>query len=295
MKILLTGANGQLGRELGRSCPDGWELLACDRDGLDITSADQVSALVAGESPDLIINAAAYTAVDRAESEPEIARRVNVEGPANLAAAVAAHGGRIIQLSTDFVFDGTADTPYSTAAPTHPVGVYGATKLAGERAVLATAEKSAVVLRTAWVYSSFGHNFVKTMLRLMSDRDQLGVVADQCGTPTWTRSIAAAVWRIAANEHLHGVFHWTDGGQASWYEFACAIQQEGLACGVLDHMTDIRPLGSEEYTTAAGRPAYSVLDCTDTRKALSLPVVPWREQLSAMLQELMLMERSQLG
>ena len=281
MKVIVTGALGQLGRTLLARCPAGLECVGIDRDDVDICDAGAISAFVASEQPDVIVNAAAYTAVDLAESEPDVARSVNVDGAANLAAC----GVRLIQVSTDFVFDGTASEPYLPSAATGPLGVYARTKLEGEYAVLETLGDRAAVLRTAWLYSEYGGNFVATMLRLMRERDELAVVNDQFGSPTWARSVADAIFAMIAQQALAGVFHWTDSGHTNWHEFACAIQDEAIALGQLDKQTDIRPIPSSDYPVAAQRPAYSVLDCSSTVAALGLEQVPWRDNLRAMLRE----------
>lgn len=284
-RILITGAAGQLGRELQRSAPPGLELVAVNRDSLDITNAEQVRALFATTFPDLVINAAAYTAVDKAESEPGEAMAVNCDAAANLAKACASSGARLLHVSTDFVFDGTASSPYAPDAKTSPLGEYGRSKLAGEAAVTA-ALPAALVMRTAWVYSAFGSNFVKTMLRLMAERQELSVVADQVGTPTWARGLAQALWQAVALPELEGIYHWTDAGVCSWYDFAVAIAEEGVELGLLQAMPAIHPIPGSAYPTPAQRPAYSVLDKDSTWQALDTQGTHWRVQLRAMLQEL---------
>ncbi len=208
---------------------------------------------------------------------------MNVEGPRNVAAAARDVGARLIHISTDFVFDGDASTPYKADAATNPLSVYGRTKRDGERAVLEALPKSAVVVRTAWLYSKTGSNFVKTMLRLMGERDELGVVADQIGTPTWANSLADSVWAFAGATELAGLYHWTDGGQTSWHEFALAIQEEALSLGLLDQLIPIHAITTEDYPTAATRPRYSVLDCSATTVALNLHPAQWRVNLHHML------------
>ena len=283
-KILVTGANGQLGHELVAHAPE-CELLALGRDALDLTDANALVERVAALAPDVVINAAAYTAVDRAESEPELAQRVNAEGAANLARACASFGTRMLHVSTDFVFDGRASTPYQPGADTAPLGVYGSSKLAGEKGVR-EALPGAFILRTGWVYSRFGANFVKTMLRLMGERDSLSVVCDQVGTPTWAAGLARSLWAAVARPQLQGTYHWSDAGVCSWYDFAVAINEEALACGLLQDATAIRPIPASDYPTPAQRPAYSVLDKTATWRALDLQGEHWRVQLRHMLKEL---------
>lgn len=285
-KVLIAGSAGQLGWELQRSRPDTVELVAHDSNTLDITQRDTVMSCVQAFRPDVIINAAAYTAVDRAEQDVEVAYLVNREGAAHLAEAAVAGGARLIHVSTDFVFDGQQSTPYKPADTTHPVGVYGASKLAGEQRVLDIAQANATIIRTSWVYSVHGHNFVKTMLRLMGERDQLGVVCDQIGTPTWANGLARTLWQIAARGDIAGVHHWTDLGVASWYDFAVAIQQEALVLGLLEREIPIRPIATSDYPTPARRPSYSVLDKHSLQQLAIGEGMHWRTALSAMLAEL---------
>ena len=285
-KVLVVGAGGQLDRELLATAPAALECVALTRAELDVADAAGVVARFAELAPRLVINAAAYTAVDAAETEPEIAQRANVEGPANLARACAELDDvRLIHVSTDFVFDGEASRPYTTDALPSPLGEYGRSKLAGEVAVRGMLSDSLVV-RTGWVYSRFGNNFVKTMLRLMAERDELGVVADQVGTPTWAMGLAATIWSAVARPQLAGIYHWSDAGVASWYDFAVAIHEEAHAIGLLERPVRIRPIASADYPTPARRPAYSVLDKTSTWRDFELEGVHWRAQLRAMLAEL---------
>ncbi len=281
-KVLVVGAGGQLGQELQRTAPPDAVCAPMTRAQLDIADASLVAACLAAATPQLVINAAAYTAVDKAESEPEAAHRGNAEGPGILAQACSRQGIRLIHISTDFVFDGTSSQPYRPEAPTAPLGEYGRSKRAGELAVQ-SAQPEALILRTGWVYSSFGSNFVKTMLRLMGERDELAVVTDQVGTPTWAHGLAAAVWAAAARPQLQGIYHWSDAGVCSWYDFAVAICEEALALGLLSRAVKIRPIPATEYPTPAQRPAYSVLDKTASWRDFALEGVHWRAQLRAML------------
>ena len=283
MKTLVLGSNGQLGQALADTRPDGTNIVGLDLPELDITSAEALFKVCRKTKPDVIINAAAYTAVDNAESEPELASAVNVEGPRNIAAAALEIGARMIHISTDFVFDGEASAPYKPDATTNPASVYGRTKREGELAVLETMPENAVVVRTAWLYSKTGANFVKTMLRLMGERDELGVVADQRGTPTWANSLAEAVWALATTADLNGIYHWTDAGECSWHEFAVAIQDEARSLHLLDRAVPIHAITTDQYPTAAKRPPYSVLDCSATVAALGLHPAPWRVNLRRML------------
>ncbi len=284
-KALVLGAGGQLGRELSRTAGEEVDCVALTRQQLDIADPSAVSACLAELAPSVVLNAAAYTAVDAAEADPAAARRANVDAPANLAVACRDSGIRLIHVSTDFVFDGRSAVPYRVDAPVAPLGEYGRSKLAGELAVQRTLP-GALIMRTGWVYSRFGSNFVKTMLRLMAERDELAVVADQVGTPTWARGLAGALWAAAARPELRGIYHWSDDGQCSWYDFARAICEEACAIGLLARPVKIRPIAASEYPTAAQRPAYSVLDKTTSWRDLALPGVPWRDQLHAMLVDL---------
>lgn len=283
--ILITGANGQLGWELARTCPAGAEVHAFGSGELDITDKNAVDERVASLKPGWIINAAAYTAVDKAESEPERAYAVNERGPGYLSEAARRVDARLVQISTDFVFNGEQGRPLRPDDAADPLNVYGESKLAGERSVQELLGEQAVIFRTAWVHSSHGQNFVKTMLRLMREREQLGVVADQIGSPTWARGLARAVWRAIELE-LSGIQHWTDAGVASWYDFACAIHDEARDLDLLSRDVKIAPITTAAYPTPAKRPAYSVLDKTATWADLGVEPVHWRHHLRAMLIEL---------
>lgn len=284
-KIVIAGAGGQLGRELSRAVPAQFECVALGRSDLDIGDAARVRDVIARLGPAQVINAAAYTAVDRAESEPELAFLVNAEGAANLANACAGIGARLIHVSTDFVFDGRSSAPYQTDSATAPLGVYGRSKRQGELAIQ-QALPDALILRTAWVYSVFGANFVKTMLRLMRGREELSVVADQVGTPTWAGGLAEALWKFAQRPQLQGVYHWTDAGVCSWYDFAQAIAEEGVRAGLLPRQPKIIPIPGTAYPTPAARPAFSVLDKALTWRDLDTMGLHWRVQLRTMLAEL---------
>jgi dTDP-4-dehydrorhamnose reductase len=287
VRVLITGAAGQVGSALLASVPPETELQAVDLQQLDITDAGAVQATVEAWRPQVIINAAAYTAVDQAESEAPLAAAVNAQAPGHIArAAMRIEGCRLIHISTDYVFDGRASEPYQPGDPPNPLSVYGVTKLAGEQAVLEVLADRAVVLRTAWVYATRGRNFLLTMLRLMRERGAVRVVADQRGTPTAAASIARALWRIADLPRVHGLLHWTDGGVASWYEFASAIAEDALAAGLLPHAVQVTPITTADYPTAAHRPANSVLDTRDSVAQLGITPAHWRRNLRATLAEL---------
>jgi dTDP-4-dehydrorhamnose reductase len=286
MRVLITGAEGQIGRALAATAPPGAEVGFRSRADLDITSREDVARGVGDFGPDLVLNAAGYTSVDGAEAEPAAARTVNEEGARHLAEAAAGAGARMLQVSTDYVFDGRQGHPYAPGDPPNPLNAYGVSKLAGERAVLDTLGDRAVVLRTAWVYAATGRNFLLTMLRLLNEREQVRVVSDQVGTPTSAPSVARAAWALAVRPEVHGIAHWTDGGIATWYEFAVAIQQEALEAGLLHRDATVLPISTEEYPTPACRPRYSVLDCSATRAALGMVPDHWRVALRRTLGEL---------
>ena len=291
MRVLITGANGQLGYELQRTVPQGIELLCADREKLDITSQDSVNSYFDTHKPEAVINAAAYTAVDKAETDTEAAFAVNANGAAFLAEACSNYDIPMVQVSTDFVFDGTQSTPYKVDDTTHPVSIYGESKLEGEKRVLNILKNKAIVIRTAWVYSSHGNNFVKTMLRLMQEKDQLGIVSDQMGSPTSANTLAVCCWQAlnklhTSNCQLPSIFHWTNAGVASWYDFAVAIQEEALSLGVLKKSIPLKPILTSAYPTPAKRPAYSVLDKQFTYDALKLPAQHWRAALKETMREL---------
>ncbi|MDH3992580.1 MAG: dTDP-4-dehydrorhamnose reductase [Gammaproteobacteria bacterium] len=284
-KVLVTGAGGQLGQELTRSSGVLLQCVPLSRRELDLADQDALQRALDDIAPQQVVNAAAYTAVDAAESDAAGAWRGNAEGPRLLAGACAERGIRLLHVSTDFVFDGESPHPYTPEAPTAPLGEYGRSKLAGEQAVLEECP-GALILRTGWVYSRFGGNFVKTMLRLMADRDELAVVADQVGTPTWAAGLAQALWAAVERPQLGGIYHWSDAGVCSWYDFAVAIYEEGSALGLLPPGVQVRPIPASDYPTPARRPAYSVLDKSSSWRDLELSGVHWRQQLRAMLQDL---------
>jgi dTDP-4-dehydrorhamnose reductase len=278
MKALIVGGAGQLGRGLAATAPAGIQVISHDRGTLDITDAASVDAAVAAEKPDLILNAAAYTAVDKAESDEDAAYAVNATAVGLLADAAAMHGARLVQVSTDFVFDGRSGTPYAPDAATNPLSVYGRTKLAGEH----LAGENALIVRTAWVYAPTGGNFVRTMIRLMGERPEVHVVDDQIGTPTFAPGLAAALWAMATNG-VTGLHHYTDAGAASWYDFAVAIQEEALAAGLLSAAVPVIPIATSDFPTPAARPSYSVLDKASTFAALGGPTSHWRVNLRTMI------------
>jgi len=289
MKVLITGKGGQLAWELEQLAPKGHEIISVGIDELDITNESLVSAFIATAKPDLVINAAAYTAVDKAEEESEIAYAVNELGTKYLAYACKVVGARILHVSTDFVFDGTSTAPYQPSATPNPINVYGASKLAGDVALQAILPESSVIVRTAWVYSVNGNNFVKSMLRLMQEKPQLGIIADQVGTPTWAKGLAQWLWAVAEKPDVTGIYHWTDAGIASWYDFAIAIQELAIEKGLLKAIIPVLPIPTSAYPTPAKRPAFSVIDKSSAEEAAGIKTTHWRKQLSAMMDELPLL------
>ena len=277
MKVLITGAKGQLGRGLIAAAPAGAELVPVDIDECDLTDPDAIRSLVQAEAPDLIINAAAYTAVDKAEGDEETARAINSGAVAALAGA---HAGKLVHVSTDFVFDGTSPRAYVPEDVRNPVSVYGRTKAEGEDHL----RSGDILVRTAWVYTAGGANFVRTMLRLMAEKPALNVVTDQIGSPTWAPALAETIWGLV-DKDASGTFHHSDAGVASWYDFAVAIQEEALALGLLQHAIPITPVPTSAYPTPASRPAFSLLDCSKTRDLLQDGYTHWRTNLRKMLKE----------
>lgn len=272
LTVLVTGANGQLGQELVRLALAGVRIVGLGRDQLDITDAQQCLSVIAKVKPDIVIHAAAYTAVDRAEAEPDVAWLVNVEGTRNVAKAAEAIGAKLCYISTDYVFDGSGTHPYGEQDATNPRTVYGNTKLEGERAAAACCSRLFIV-RTSWVYGSYGNNFVKTMLKLASERDEVTVVHDQIGSPTYTYDLALFLIELIRSDK-YAVYHASNNGVCSWYEFAKAIYEEA-------NIRDMRvvPCTTEQFPRPAPRPAYSVLGQERSITAGFKPLRDWREAL----------------
>jgi len=284
MKIVVIGNAGQLSYELVRIL--GEDTICLGPEDTDITKEDVLSKTLSQLSPDVIINAAAYTAVDKAEEDLALCNAINATAVENLAKYCKSSDAFLVHVSTDYVFNGHKGSPYLPNDPIEPQGAYGKTKADGEKAVLELVPEQSCLIRTAWVYSAYGNNFVKAMLRLMADKPQLTVIDDQIGTPTWAKGLAQACISAAKNKTA-GVFHWTDEGVASWYDFALAIQELALEKGLLDKAIPVLPIPTSEYPTPAKRPHYSVLDKTSTRKVFSeVQPAHWRKQLSAMMDEL---------
>ena len=285
MRVLVTGGNGQLGTEVVREFNRlGHEVLAPLPEELDFLDPDKLAARAAALQADWIVNCAAYTQVDRAESEPVQAFTINRDSAGRLAAVAAQTGGRMLHISTDFVFDGKQSRPYREDDEPGPLSVYGRSKWEGDEAVLA-ALPGAIILRTAWLYGIHGHNFVKTMLRLAREGKPLRVVDDQVGTPTWTADTVQAMAALVTAE-ASGVFHFTDAGETSWCGFARAIITEAAQLGFELKTRTVAPIPTSEYPTPATRPHYSVLDTRKIQPYLASPIPPWRDSLINMLKEL---------
>lgn len=275
MNILVTGCNGQLGNEiqlLEKVNPQHC-YFNTDVDQLDITDAQAVSSFLESNSIDGIINCAAYTAVDKAESAKELCAKINAEAPRLLAEAIAKRGGWLVQVSTDYVFDGTSHTPYTEDMPTCPNSTYGETKLAGEQGATAACPQT-MIIRTAWLYSTFGNNFVKTMIRLGKEKESLGVIFDQIGTPTYARDLALAIMAAVNHGIVPGIYHFSNEGVCSWYDFTKAIHR---MAGITT--CKVKPLHTSEYPTPACRPAYSVLDKTKIKTTYGIEIPHWEESL----------------
>jgi dTDP-4-dehydrorhamnose reductase len=285
MKVLLLGSNGQLGWEIIRSCPKNVTLEICDYPKVDFLNSESIHHCIHTAHPDCIINAAAYTAVDKAEQDQELAFRINHQAVLEIAEHCRQKTIALIHISTDFVFNGRNFKPYQPDDTPDPESVYGKSKLAGEQAIRKILGDTALIIRTAWLYSAHGNNFVKTMLRLMKEKQDLTVIDEQIGTPTWAFGLAQAIW-TALEKKIQGTHHFTDAGVASWYDFAMAIQEEGLRAGLLDNAIPILPVGTDQYPTPAKRPIYSVLDKTSFRQVLNLTPIHWRVQLRHMLQDM---------
>ncbi len=283
MVVLVTGANGQLGQALQSIANKFLDIkfVFCDSNTLDITKKGNMEQIFAKYSPNFCINAAAYTAVDKAESEPEKAYLINVEGVKNLAEVCKNSHTKLLHISTDFVFDGTKNTPYAEKDFPNPTGVYGNTKLKGEQVIEEILEEH-FIIRTSWVYSEYGHNFMKTMLRLAFENDSLSVVNDQIGTPTHAVDLAKIIIKIitvtrlvppSGARELYGIYHFSNEGQCSWYDFAKKIFE-------LNHVTiDLKPIPTASFPTPAKRPSYSVLDKTKIKSTFELTINPWEESL----------------
>lgn len=274
MKILITGSKGQLGNEFQEIAKSSdWEFIFTDYEELDITNKEEVLGFFKEKKPEICINCAAYTAVDKAETERELSDKINVTGSENLALGCAESGAVLFQISTDFVFDGTSSRPLKEDQPTAPVNYYGESKLQGELAV-AKVLKEHFIIRTSWLYSTFGNNYVKTMIKLSETRDELNIIADQIGTPTFARDLADAIVHIINQKsQVYGTYHYSNEGVASWYDFTKAVFEYA------NIGTKVNPIPTEKYPTPAARPAYSVMDKTKIKETFALEIPYWRESL----------------
>ncbi len=287
MKILITGGYGQLGNELKELAEQKseWKFIFTDVDTLDITNEPAVSSCFQENRPDFIVNCAAYTAVDRAETDEELARKINAEAPGILARVAKNNGAKVIHVSTDYVFNGESFHPYKEDDPVAPTGVYGETKLEGEKQCLAENSES-VIIRTSWLYSSFGNNFVKTMMRLGAERDSLNVIFDQIGTPTYAADLAKAILDVIAvseyapGDFVPGIYHYSNEGVASWYDFATAVfKMAKINCKAA-------PILTKDYPTAAKRPHYSVLNKSKIKNTFGVTIPYWRDSLELCIQKI---------
>lgn len=284
MRVLVTGASGQLGRDVVMLLQkQKINVLAMDRKKLDLAQSEQIRRQLQESSPDWIINCAAWTAVDKAEQEAQQAFAINRDAVRDMAACADETGARVLHISTDFVFSGKAQQPYGELDAVEPLGVYGRSKYEGELAVLASSAH--IVLRTSWLYGAHGNNFVKTMLRLARDQDELRVVDDQIGSPTWSHDLARAILALIQG-NANGLYHFANTGEASWYGFACAILEEARTQGFELRAEQVTPIPTVEFPTPATRPAYSVLCSDKIQQLLPSPIRGWRSALPLMLKEL---------
>ena len=282
MKILITGRNGQLGSELyelKQQYPHH-QMIFVDREEMDLSHPEQIKTVLDKENPEIIVSAGAYTAVDKAETEKDLCDIINNLAVKTIGEWAARNQAKVIHISTDYVFDGNSETLLTEEDPTNPINVYGLTKLKGEQALQASGA-AYLIIRTAWVYSVYGANFVKTMIRLMNERDEISVVADQIGTPTYARDLAQVIMRcIEAPEFVQGIFHYSNEGKISWYEFAKAIKE------IKEYNTKINAINSEAFPTPAKRPNFSLLDKSKIKKTYGVQVPDWRFSLEEMLTKL---------
>jgi dTDP-4-dehydrorhamnose reductase len=279
---LLLGAAGQLGRLVQAAKPPNIRMTGKTHQDLDISDCRAIENVIAVVKPDIVINCAGYTAVDKAESEPATAYKVNAEAAGNLAVRLDP-ATRLIHLSTDFVFSKHFANPYKPGDKPDPVSVYGKSKLAGEETILRQREQNSIILRVSWLYSATGRNFVTTMLRLMREGKDLNVIGDKFGTPTSAHRLADIIWKLALSETGNGIYHWSDRGVISWYDFSVEIMKQALQSGILDQAVKITRIPSAAYPTPAERPVYSALDSSGTEEVLGIITSPWYEELGKVL------------
>jgi dTDP-4-dehydrorhamnose reductase len=284
VRALVVGARGQLGIELIRTAPSELEVVGLGHRECDVSHPEQVEGAMATHRPDVVINAAAFTAVDEAERQPALAYAVNAAGAGNVARAVQSVGARLIHISTDYVFDGTSREPYQPESAPNPINVYGRSKLGGEKEVQGWSS-TFLIIRSSWLYASHGKNFLRTILAAVQAAKPLRVVSDLTGVPTSVRSLTRTIWKCAARPEVHGVHHWVDEGTASWYDFAVAIQEIALKRGLIEKAVAITPISWKEYKAPALRPPYSVLDARALSHAIQQQPRPWRSSLTEVLDE----------
>ncbi len=284
-KVILLGAAGQLGRLVAESAPNNIVLDCFSREELDITDHRGVKELIEKISPDIVINTAAYTAVDNAEEQHKLAYAINAQAVENIAITTPPET-RIIHVSTDFVFSKISERPYKPDDLIAPESVYGQSKAAGEKTIIQHHPDNAIILRTSWLYSAQGKNFVTTMLRLMSEKDELSIVSDQFGSPTSAHLLAGIIWKFALESQADGVFHWSDRGIVTWYDFALEIYTQARKLGILKKDVTIRAITTKDYPTPATRPCYSALDSTSTEDVLGIKTSPWQEELYKVLEKI---------
>lgn len=281
-KIIIVGAKGQLGNEFQalQQVYSDFGFYYFDKEDMDIVKEEEVTHAITSIKPDYLVNCAAYTAVDKAEADADIAYSINAGAVKNLARACSQNHVRFLHVSTDYVFDGTASQPYTEDDPVNPANVYGQSKLKGEEEAIKN-NKDSIIIRTAWVYSTYGNNFVKTMLRLMKGRPEINVVSDQYGTPTYAADLATAIMQIIVSQKwVPGIYHFSNDGIINWYEFALAIKEiSGFSC-------QVHPIPTEQYPTPAKRPKYSALDKSKIQHTFGISVKPWKDSLEACLEKM---------
>lgn len=287
IKIALIGSNGMLAQAVTKQAPENYDIIPFDLPEFDMTDRNLVLRDLGEVSPDVIINCAAYTQVDKCESEESLAHKVNADGPENLAMAATQNNAVLVHVSTDYVFDGTKTAPYLEGDATNPQSAYGRTKLAGEQAIIQSGLEQYFIIRTSWLYGPGGPNFVETMLRLAGEREELGIVADQHGTPTFTYDLAKAIFILLNKSSLStshsslpfGVYHYSNFGQCSWYDFACEIFRQARASGQSLKVQTVNPIATEDYPLPAKRPAYSVFSKEKYLQETGVPVPDWQSSL----------------
>ena len=286
MRALIPGSAGLIGTALRAQAPFEVEVIGLDLPELDITDAAAVQRAIEYYKPDVVLNAAGYLAVDKAESDRDECMRVNADGPRHLAQALVPGTARMLHLSTNYVFDGRSGVPYQPGDPAKPLSVYGVSKHGGEVAVLETLGERATVVRTSWVHARHGNSFLRTIFKVLKERGSARVVDDQLGTPTSAQSIADTLWRAALDPSIHGLHHWTDAGVASWYDFAVAIAEEGVALGLLPESVTVAPVSTAEFPMVAARPAYGVMAKQATVAALGVQPTHWRVNVRKTIQDI---------